>query len=645
VADPNERNSIVLQSIRDRAQGWFATVVFGILIIPFTLWGINWYVTHRNDVVVAKVNGAKISLGDYEAAMKEQRRYLQSLGASTRDIDQGLLRQQTIDKLVNDELLKEARDDRKLRIGNQDLAAAIQTFPAFQKAGKFDLNLYDARLRELGLSPAGFEERMRGDLAIEQLRQGISDTNFVTQAAVDGVQKLRGQKRDVSYATIAVEPLKAGITPTDADIEAYYKANEKRFMSPEQVKIAYLELSADMLAKSLTVDEQALQDYYETHKATTYTTPEERSANHILVHVPKDAKPEEAEKARKTAEEYYNEAKGGKDFEKIAMEKSDDVGSKAEGGKTGFFRRGVMAKEFDEAVFSMQPGELRGPIRTEFGWHVIRLNEIKKEAVKSFSEARADVEAAVRKEQAEKLYFEKADQLSTLTYENSDSLEPAAKALGLTITESDFFPRSGGKELLANANVIDMAFSSEVLNERLNSQPVEIGPTHTLVLRMVEHKPEALRPLAEVRDEVVKLTIDQLARGKAEELGKQYLERLQKGEPRDAIAQAGSFSWTDVKGATRDDDTKLSRAVARLAFRTTPSKDGETAYNGLSVGAGDYVLVAVTGLSDGDAGKADDPARKTVSDQMFASYANNDWRDFLADLKSKAKVTTFTDRL
>lgn len=635
----------MLQSIRDRAQGWFATVVFGILIVPFTLWGINWYVTHRDEIVVAKVNGAKIKLGDFEQAYKEQRRYMQSIVPDLSGIDQRMLKQQTLDKLVNDELLKDAKDDSKLRIGNQDLAAAIQMFPAFQKNGKFDINLYDSRLRELGLSPTGFEERMRGDLSIEQLRQGISDTNFVTQSALDSLEKLRGQTRDVSYATIAMEPLKAEVKPTDADIEAYYKANEKRFMSPEQVKIAYIELSADMLAKSVTVEESALQEYYESHKTTTYTSPEERSANHILVHVAKDAKPEVVEAARKSAETYLAEAKAGKDFEQIAMEKSDDVGSKAEGGKTGFFRRGVMAKEFDEAVFAMQPGEIRGPIRTEFGWHVIRLNEIKKESLKSFAEARADVEAAVRKELAEKLYFEKADQLSTLTYENSDSLEPAAKALGLSITETDFFPRSGGKDLLANAKLLDAAFSPEVISERMNSQPVEITPTHSLVLRMVEHRPEALRPLAEVRGEVVELATAKLAREKAEQLGKELLERLNKGETREAVAAAGKFTWTEAKGVTRDDDTKLSRAVARLAFRTSPPSAGAVGYNGLSVGSGDYILVAVTSVSDAGQAKPDDARRKAVAEQLFATYANNDWRDFLSDLKARAKIDTFPDRM
>jgi peptidyl-prolyl cis-trans isomerase D len=634
----------VLQNIRDRAQGWFATVVFGLLLIPFALWGVNWYVRERSEIVVAKVNGAKIRLQDYERAYQEQRRYMQSLLGDASQIDGKDLKQQTIDRLVSDRLLESATQRHGLRVGDGDLVGAIQLFPAFQKDGKFVPQLYENRLRDLGLSPAGFEERMRVDLATEQLHQGVSDTNFVTQAAVEVVEKLKGQRRDVVYATVAAEPLKSEITPTEAEIEDYYQRNGARFMSPEMVKLAYLELSADELAKEVAVDEQALEDYYETHKAT-YSTPEERSANHILVHVKKDAKPEEVEAARKLAEGYLNEAKSGKSFEEIAMQKSDDVGSKAEGGKTGFFGRGVMAKEFEDAAFSMQPGELRGPIRTEFGWHVIRLNEVKAATSKTFEEARAEVEAAVRKEQAEKIFFERADQLSTLTYENSDSLEPAAKALNLSVKETGFVTRTGGEGLFANPKVLEAAFSGEVITERLNSQPIEIGPTHALVLRLVEHKPSALRPLAEVRADIIALVTAELAKRKAEERGKALLERLAKGEDREAVASSGQLAWTEVKGATREDDTKLSRAVGRLAFRIPYTTQGEVRYDGLSLGTGDYVIVGVTGVAEPDLSKPDEDKRKVEREALFANYANNDWRDYLAALKAGAKISTYTDRL
>ncbi|MCC6714901.1 MAG: SurA N-terminal domain-containing protein [Gammaproteobacteria bacterium] len=634
----------MLQNIRDRAQGWFATVVFGLLLIPFALWGVNWYVRERSEVVVAKVNGTKIRLQEYERAYQEQRRYLQSLLGAAAQLDGKDLKQQTIDKLVSDRLLDTATQRQGLRIGDGDLVGAIQLFPAFQKDGRFVPQLYENRLRELGLSPTGFEERMRVDLATEQLHQGISDTNFVTQAAVELVEKLKGQRRDVVYATVAAEPLKSQVTPTEAEIEDYYRRNSARFMSPEMVKLAYVELSADELAKGVAVDEQALRDYYETHKAT-FSTPEERSANHILVHVKKDATPEQVEAARKLAEGYLNEAKAGKSFEEIAMQKSDDVGSKAEGGKTGFFPRGVMAKEFEDAAFSMQPGELRGPIRTEFGWHVIRLNEIKPATTKTFEEARADVEAAVRKEQAEKMYFDEADQLSTLTYENSDSLEPAAKALNLKVKETDFVTRTGGEGLFANPKVVEAAFSSEVITERLNSQPIEIGPTHALVLRLVEHKPSTLRPLTDVRTEVVALVTAELAKRKAEERGKALLERLAKGEDREALARSGQLTWTEVKGATREDDTKLSRAVGRLAFRIPYTTQGEARYDGVSLGTGDYVIVGVTGIGEPDLSKPDEDKRKAEREVLFANYANNDWRDYLAELKAGAKISTHTDRL
>ncbi|MGQ0656761.1 MAG: SurA N-terminal domain-containing protein [Chromatiales bacterium] len=633
----------MLQTIRDRAHGWFATIVFAILVVPFALWGINWYVRERGEIAVAEVNGTEIQMAEFERAYQDYRRNMQAMQADISKLEAALLKRHVLEQMIDDRLLRENTHKTGLRISDGTVAGAIQSFAPFQREGKFARSLYENRLRDMGLSPSGFEARMRDDMEAEQLHQGISDTNFVTSAAVDALERLKGQRRDVVFATVAAEPLKIEVQPSDTDIEAYHRANAARFTIPEAVRVAYLELAADDLTDEVTVDETALKEYYENHRAD-YETPEERSANHILVHVEKDAKPEEAEAARQKAEQYLAEAKAGKSFEEIATAHSDDVGSKAEGGKTGFFRRGVMAPAFEEAAFSMQPGELRGPIRTEFGWHVIRLNEIKPAVVKSFGEAHADVEKAYRQRKAEELFYERADQLSTLTYENADSLDPAAKALNLTVKESGFFPRSGGDELFANPKVVEAAFSPEVLNERLNSQPVEIAPTQTIVLRVAEHRPAALRPLKEVREEVRALVVAEMAKRKAEERGAALLERLRNGEPRDALAHDEQLAWTEKKGITRD-DPDISRAIARTAFSLVPAKPEEVMYGGVSVGTGDYALVGVLKASDPDLTKIGDAERKLSREQLFTSYANNDWRDYLAALKAAARIETHPDRL
>lgn len=632
----------MLQTIRDRAHGWFATIVFAILVVPFALWGVNWYVREQGEIVVAEVNGAEINLADFERVYQDHRRNMQMLEDAS-NVDTVALRQQVLGQMIDDRLLREHTRETGLRIGDQAMAGAIQSFEPFHRDGKFVRELYERRLRDMGLSPAGFEARMRDDMESEQLHQGISDTNFVTHSAVDTYQRLQAQRRDIVFTTVTAEPLKAEIEPGETDIENYYKANPARFTTPEAVRVAYVDLSAAGLADEVVVEETVLREFYDNQKAD-YETPEERSANHVLVHVAKDAKPDEAEAARKTAEDYLAQAKAGKSFEDIAMAHSDDTGSKAEGGATGFFRRGVMAPAFEEAVFAMQPGELRGPIRTEFGWHVVRLNEVKPAVTKSFEEARAEVEKSYRQTKAEELFYEKADVLTTLTYENADSLEPAAEALGLGIKESEFFARSGGAELFANPKVLEAAFTAEVLTERLNSQPIAIDATHTMVLRLAEHRPAALKPLDEVHGEAKTLVIAEVAKRKAAERGATLLDRLRGGETRDALTQAEHLTWTEKKGAGRN-DPEVSRAIVRTAFSLLPAGSGGVVYGGVAVGTGDYAVVGVLGISDPVTKEIAERERKLARQQLFNHYANNDWRDYLAALKAQAKIKTYPDRL
>ena len=635
----------MLQSIRDRAHGWIAAVVFGILCIAFGLWGINFYVRSGGTVVVAKVNGEEIKMEDFDRFFHIFRLQLQAMGQQNlNDQDQGMLKQQALEEMVNEKLIHQVADSANLRVGDGQVAGVIQNAKQFQQDGRFSSELYQQQLRNMGLSERAYEERVRQNMIMQQLQQGIMDTDFATPAAVDRIDRLKTQTRDLAYTIVEAGPFKADIKPTDAEIEAYYNAHSKRYMAPERVKVAYVDLSAEGLAKDVKVTEDALRAYYEEHKKSDYTTPEERSVNHILVHVDKNAKPAEVEAARKTAEKYLKEAEGGESFEELAKEHSDDAGSRAEGGKTGFFARGVMEPAFEDAAFSMKPGEIRGPIRTKYGFHIIRLNEIKPKVVRSFENAHADVEQAYRLAQAEKLYYDKADQLSNLTYENSDSLEPAAKALGLTVEQTDFFSRKGDGGLAANPKIVEAAFGSDVLEDGLNSQPIELSPTHAVVLRLLEHQAAALKPLASIRQQVTDDFVADSAKHKAADRAKAILARLEKGETRDALAASENVKWTARKGVSRS-DPDVNRAVVREAFKLRPAKPGETAYGGVPLGTGDYGLVGVYGVHDGDPSKMSDDDRQQIRQGEEQSQAVADWKDFMALIRARGKVEMDTDKL
>lgn len=639
----------MLQNIRDRAQGWFAAVLFGFLVLTFAVWGINFYLRGEGEVVVAKVNRQDIKLKDFERYYYDYRQHLQAmLGGNARlnEMDPAQLRPQALQQMIESELLKQATRDAHLHVGDGPLAVAIQQMAAFQRDGRFANDLYQQRLHDLGLSTTGFEEQMRGDLIIGQLQQGLSATEFVTQSELNGVTALKAQKRDLLYTTLTTEEARKTIAPTGAELEVYYKTHGDRYLKPETVKIAYLDLDAEELAKAVPVEEAQLREYYDARKVS-YTLPEERSVTHLTLHLAKDAKPEEIKAAREKAAVLLAEAKAGKSFEDIATAHDKDPGFKGEGGKTGFFRRGVMSKEFDEVAFNLKPGELGGPVRTDGGFQILRLDEIKPESVRTFDEARANVEKAYRQEQAEKKYYELADQLSTLTYENADSLAPAAKALGLTVQESGLLIRTAPPDqhgILANPKVLEAAFSAEVLNEGLNSKAIEILSTHSVVLRVVEHQPAAPRPLAEVRQEVAEAMINDTVRHKIKERGQALLERLNKGEDRNALAQSGNLKWTEVKGAGRG-DPNVNRALARAAFKLPPPVAGHTAYTGVELGTGEYAIVGVSGVQAGDADKTPELDRKQTQQQLLDTWAQQDWKDYVAALKAQAKVQTYTDRL
>jgi peptidyl-prolyl cis-trans isomerase D len=511
----------------------------------------------------------------------------------------------------------------------------VQSLEAFQRDGKFANDLYEQRLKVTGMNPAAFEEQLRQDLLMEQLRQGILSSAFITAQELEGAARLKGQKRNIAYMVLPVDPVKSAIQAGEEEVNKYYNGHHDLFTTPEQVKIAYLNLSLDNLAKQVTISDEVLHAHYQAHESN-YGLAEQRNANHILIAVPKDAGAPEVEEARKKAEELAKLARQGGSFEEIAKKHSDDSGSKGEGGQTGFFTRGAMEKAFEDAAFSMKPGQISDPIRTDFGFHVIRLNEIKPGQIKPFAEVRGEVEQAYRSEQAEKKFYDQAEQLSNLTFENPDTLQVAADALGLPISESDYFSRTGGKDLTADAKVLTAAFSPEVLEEGSNSEPLELENTRVVVLRVRDHKPPALRPLAEVRKEVADAITQEKAKAAIQERAGKLLERLRAGEDYATLAQQEKLKWETVANADME-NPNVNRAVLREAFKLgRPAQ--KPIYGSVQLGTGDVAVVAVLSVQDADYKAVAEKSRKTLHDDLADSHSRFDWQDFMTGMRGKAKI-------
>jgi peptidyl-prolyl cis-trans isomerase D len=635
----------MLQSLRDHAHGLMAWIIVILICIPFALWGINEYFSAASQVIVAKVNGDELELKEFQQGYQRYRQQLQSLlgGQIPAAFHEDRLKEQSLNQMVAALLEQQTAAEAGMRVGDRQVSKTIQSLPAFQRDGKFARDLYERQIEANGMTPAVFEEKVRRDLLTEQLRQAVAATAFVSKNDADWVAAGDAEKRAIAYINLSAEPVKAALQTKDEDVLAYYDKHRDRYMSPELVKVLYIELSLTDMAKEVAVNEDAVKAYYDAH-AANFTVPEQRRARHILIQLAKDASASDEAAARTRALEILGQARSGQSFETLARERSEDLGSKAQGGDLGFFGQGVMDPAFDKTVFEMKPGELSEPVRSRFGYHIIRLEEIKAGSTKGFDEARADVEKAYRREQAERQFFEQAEQLATLTFENPDTLEVAAKQLGLSVQESDFFPRTGGAGIAAQEKVFDAAFSPEVLEERGNSEVLDLGDEHAVVLRVKEHRPAERRKLDEVRSEILSTIQSEKAKVMTEERGKALLKRLQDGEDRAKLAAAEKLEWKDVPDLGRRTD-QVDPAVRHDAFRLPRPAGTGPSYGGVALDGGDYALIAVLGVTDGDPAKLTDKERQDTRERLQRAASDAAWQDFIAGLRANADVAIFKDKL
>lgn len=662
----------MLQSIRDRAQGWLAGVIVTLICIPFALWGVQEYLGGGGNVVVAEINGEEIGVGAYRQAYQNYRQQIERLLGESVDVDQlnqERIKLDALNQLVDSEVLRQAAWRSGMRISNKQLAEAIQAFPAFQVDGAFSNARYEQGLRNLGMGATGFEGQLRRDLLNEQLRQGLLNSGFVTESERNAAARLKYQTRTVQYATLAVDPVKDALQISDQDIETFYKERIATFTTPEMVKISYLELRLEDLAKEVPVDDATVAAEYQVRR-DSYKVPEERDANHILIAVDQVATESEEAEGRKRAEDLLAKVRAGEDFQALAKEYSEDLASKHDGGATGRIRRGEMEPQFEEAIFSMGPGEIK-LARTSFGFHIIRLNEVQPERIKALDEVREELRNQIQKERAQDLLYERIDQLANLAYENPHALDAAAHALGLEIKTAGPFSRQGSSDvdeqvqsflesldlgedaqvgidannqITNNPKVLAAAFNPLVLEEGQNSDLIELGSDRFAVLRVAEHLPAAPRPLQEVKEEVTAALRLERATERVSEQGEALITELRGGKTLEQVADTHNLSLERVESVGRT-GTELSRIVSRQVFRMPhPSADRPT-YSGVSVGGGDYVLIALEAVQDGDPHVVDDDQKASNDERLANNSSRWEWLDFVADLKQSADIEVFTDSL
>lgn len=630
---------MVIQAIRDNVPKWITAVILALLVGPFALWGINSYFTASTDNSVAKVNGDEVTPADFQRAYQSQYARLQQMfGANFKPgmIDERQLRAQTLDHLIGETLLNQQAVSQHYAISNAQLVEDVQKMAAFQVDGKFSPQVYRSTLEASGLSPVAFEQRYRQSLSVQQLQEALQDSAIATPAELAASVAVRDQQREVAYLTLPASRFLDAVTVSDADITAYYKAHEKEFMTPEKVTLAYVELDEANLAKDVQADDASLKALYQ-QQLSSYQQAEARQARHILFAVSgNDPKADAAAKAQ--AEDVLKQLKAGGDFAKLAARYSQDPGSAKNGGDLGMVEHGVMVKPFEDALFAIkQPGDIAGPVRTQFGYHLIQLESVRAPTVKPFDEVKAGLATDYQKKKADDEYYNLGDQLANLAYEHPDSLGPVSQQLKLPIGTVVDVTRDAGTGIAANEEVRKTAFSDALLTQGDNSEPIQLGPNHAVVIRVQGHVTSEAEPLTLVRDRIVATLKQQHAQQAAAQKADELINDIGKGGDPVALAKSAGASFTAARFLGRNENGVPPALLA--AVFAAPAPTGGRSLKAVTLDNGDQAVMILSAAKPGDVSALTDTQRTTALQDLSREDGAKDFAAYLANLRAQAKVS------
>jgi len=635
----------MLHFIRESIQGWIAWAIIIMLIIPFALWGINSYFEGGGKLVIASVNGEEISRQAYTQEYYLQRNRLQQMLGAQYDpsMFDKRIKRQALDDLVQKEVLLQNAQSMGFRVGAQEVVNTIQSFEAFQENGKFSNEVYKRQLTAQGESPAGFEQRIHRAILTQQLYSGITTTAITTNQQLESILQLQEQKRNVDHFLLAKLDYKKDEDAADEAISAYYNSHLDQYMTAEKVSIEYVELSADSLSVDTMPSEDELNQYYEDRKEQ-YKGNEQRRTRHILIEIEKDAKEDIIQAALQKAKEIKAQIDKGESFEELAKKHSQDPGSADKGGDLGYFGAGFMDPNYDKAMFSMQEGEVSEPILSAFGYHIIKLEAIKGGSIKPFADVREELIQEFKKSASEKKYFEVSEKLTNLAYEVPDSLDDAAGAVGADIKTTDLFERNRGTGIAANPKVRAAAFGDDVLKNRYNSEPIEIGENHVVVLRIKEYKEPSQRSLEEVKPQIVQSILDTKARERVTEAGEKLLSQLSSTVDADKVVQEWKKEWIKSGDVTRQ-ETKIDKAIIGKVFKLENPTGDKPVYGGMVLLSGDYAIIRLNSVTTPDVAAIEPEKKQSLTKELSGAVGEAEFANMLSNLKDASQIVIQEDDL
>lgn len=607
-----------------------------LLIIPaFVLVGIDGYQRfNEKQSPVARVGSRDITQAEWDFTHKSE---MERIQASAPNVDVKLLdspqaRLASLERLVRERVLAEAADTLHLVTSDARLARELQQNPTIASLRKPDGSLDVERYRQLvasqGLTPEGFEARVRRDLSLRQVEQGVVGTVLLSPAVAEVALGAFFEKREVQIANLPAADFASKVNPGDDELEAYYKAHTREFQAPESVNIEYLVLDLEAIKRSITLNEADLKDYY-TQNAARLSGNEERRASHILINAPKSAPAADRDKARARAQELLAQArKAPQEFAELARKNSQDQGSAASGGDLDFFGRGAMVKPFEDAVFAMKKGDISDVVESDFGFHIIQLTDIKAPKQRSFEEVRANLESELKAQQAQRKFAESAEAFTNGVYEQPDTLKPVADKLKLEIRTATGVlrtPASGTTGALANGKFLAALFGDDAIQKKRNTEAVETGPSQLVSGRVTQHAPARTLPFAEVRGAVR----EKLVAARAAELARK------EGEARLAAWKAKPAEMPGSPSiVSREQAQTLHPLVLNAALHADPQ--ALPALVGVDLGSQGYAVVKVNRIVSRTA--PDAAAAKQAREQLAQVWASAENQAYYAMLKERFKA-------
>lgn len=612
--------------------------VLVLLVIPsFVLFGLEGYTQMADRAkAVAVVDGRDITQQEWDNAHRSE---VDRIRAQMPTIDLKLLdtpqaRYATLERLVRERVLTVAAEKARLSASDAQLARELQQDPTIASLrkpdGSLDMERYKQILGSQGMSPEMFEAGLRTDLSRRQVLGSVAQSALTGTAVADAALGALQERREVQVVRFAAADFKGKLSVTDADIEAFYKANASLFQSPEQATIEYLAFDQDAVRRNLSVSEADLRSYYEQNQAR-WAGAEERRASHILINAPKSASADERRKAKARAEQLLAQVKAKPDsFADVARKNSQDPGSAAQGGDLDWFRRGAMVKPFEDAAFALKKGDISSLVETEFGYHIIRLTDIKAPKTRSFDEMKPELEQEVKKQQAQRKYAEQAEAFSNGVYEQSDSLKPTADKLKLELRTATVQRNAppGMPGPLGNPKLLAALFSADSVQNKRNTEAVEVGANQLVSGRIVQHQPARTRPLDEVKAQAREGLLAQRAAEAARKEGGDKLAAWKATPAQATLPAAVTVSRQQPAGQVPK--------VIEAALRADPT--ALPAWLGVDLGNEGYAVVRVNKVLLREAAGAADPVAQQLRAQYQQAWTGAEAQAYYNLLKERFKV-------